>query len=118
MSKKHQGSPVPSSVSVKLPDAAPASAEIVSVEVMLEARLVKSGDETPFEMRSDIINGLKNFKTEVRERIPIEKSKMAKLSPYTSSHKTIIDSKAAQPVAPYLPLPALAAAPPTKGDAP
>lgn len=35
-----------------------------------------------------------------------------------SAHKTIIDSKAAQPVAPYLPLPALAAAPPTKGDAP
>ena len=61
------------------------------VEVMLETRLVKSGDETPFEKRSDVINGLKNFKTEVRERIPIDKSKMAKLSPYTSAHKTIID---------------------------
>ena len=61
------------------------------VEVMLETRLVKSGDETPFEKRSDVINGLKNFKTEVLERIPIKKSKMAKLSPFSSSHKTIID---------------------------
>jgi glycogen debranching enzyme len=61
------------------------------VEVMLETRLVKSGDETPFAMSPDIINGLKNFKTDVRERIPIEKSKMARLSPSSHAKKTVIE---------------------------
>ena len=58
---------------------------------MLETRLVPSGDEIPFKMESDIINGLKNFKAEVREKIPIEKSEIAKLSHYSSANKTVID---------------------------
>jgi hypothetical protein len=48
------------------------------VEVMVETRLVKSGADAPFVADPAIINGLKTFKTEVQERIPIEKSTMAR----------------------------------------
>ena len=61
------------------------------VEVMLETRLVNSDDETPFAKDASIINGLKSYKAEVKERFPIEKSSMARLSSASNSQKTIIE---------------------------
>lgn len=58
---------------------------------MLETRLVKSDDETPFVKDPSIIKGLKNYKTEVKERFPIEKSSIARLSSASNSQKTIIE---------------------------
>ena len=58
---------------------------------MLETRLVSSDDQLDFVMDPKIINGLKNYKATVKERFPIEKSSMARLSSYSNSHKTIIE---------------------------
>jgi hypothetical protein len=61
------------------------------VEVLLETRLVTSDDQSDFVMDPKIINGLKSYKTAVKERFPIEKSSMARLSSASTSQKTIIE---------------------------